>query len=173
MLKEKLGTRGNLIMKQFVLGKLLVLILWNLIGIACPEIVAFWPMNEGKGETVRDESDNKADLKLVGLTKWADGIRGSGLEFNGQPKNYVVSKNVNINFPGSFTIKGWFKPHQINGFIIGTAADIDPLTGARLDLQTGDFVDQQKSKHASIGMLAGTDRTRFGFGLQRRVINQP
>ena len=125
MLKEKLGTRGNLIMKQFVLGKLLVLILWNLIGIACPEIVAFWPMNEGKGKTVRDESDNKADLKLVGLTKWADGIRGSGLEFNGQPKNYAVSKNVNINFPGSFTIKGWFKPHQINGFIIGTAADIE------------------------------------------------
>ena len=112
-------------MKKFMLGKLLGLILWNLIGIACPEIVAFWPMNEGEGKTVRDESGNKADLKLVGLTKWADGIRGSGLEFNGQPKNYAISKNAKINFPGSFTIEGWFKPHQINGFIINTAADIE------------------------------------------------
>ena len=49
-------------MKKFVLGKLLVLILWDLIGIGCPEIVAFWPMNEGEGKTVRDESGNKADL---------------------------------------------------------------------------------------------------------------
>ena len=82
-------------------------------------------MHEGEGKTVRDESDNKADLKLVGLTKWADGIRGSGLEFNGQPKSYAVSRDANINFPGSFTIKGWFKPHHINGFIIDTAADIE------------------------------------------------
>ena len=82
-------------------------------------------MNEGEGKTVRDESDNKADLKLVGLTKWAEDIRESGLEFNAQTKNYAISKNANINFPGSFTIEGWFKPHQINGFIINTAADIE------------------------------------------------
>ncbi len=56
-------------------------------------LVGYWSFNEGTGDTVKDSSKSKNDGVLSGA-KWAKGVFGSALEFNG------ASDYVNILSPG-------------------------------------------------------------------------
>jgi len=52
------------------------------IDIADPDLIAYWPFNEGQGGTAKDVSGNAHDGKLNGEPVWVDGKFEKALEFN-------------------------------------------------------------------------------------------
>ena len=81
------------------------------------EMVACWPMNEGRGDYVEDVSGNGNDGDILGGVEWVKGIKGTALEFDGisgwvdcgtDTSLYTTKKQCTLMF--------WFKP----------TADINP-----------------------------------------------
>lgn len=101
------------------------LLVFFAIPIAKSETIAWWHLDEGQGKTSKDETDNKQDLKLVGNVKWAKGRNVFGLEFDGSNGSYAISKEAQIDFPGSYTIAFWFYARDMsNRHVINTVADV-------------------------------------------------
>ncbi|MYA70085.1 hypothetical protein F4Y19_08375, partial [Candidatus Poribacteria bacterium] len=58
-------------------------------------LVGAWLLDEGKGETVKDSSDNGLDGKIAkGKPKWVDGKFGGAMEFGGQDMVTVDDDNA-------------------------------------------------------------------------------
>jgi hypothetical protein len=57
-------------------------------------LVGYWSFNEGNGNAAKDSSKHGNDGRITGA-KWAKGVIGSALEFNG------VNDYVNMRSPGS------------------------------------------------------------------------
>ncbi|MEO2016316.1 MAG: DUF1553 domain-containing protein [Fuerstiella sp.] len=73
------------------------------------DMVAYVPLDEGKGRVVADAVNVKRKGKLIGPVKWADGKFGKA--FNCDTKNFIDLGNVG-DFDGShgFSYGAWIKP---------------------------------------------------------------
>ena len=91
------------------------------------ELIGYWPMDEGSGETVADHSGNDLTGYLQGDTEWMEGMFGGGLLFNGNfdhvrvpDESDAIDEQSNDNIEklrftvdDSFTAMAWvFIPEQ-------------------------------------------------------------
>ena len=77
-------------------------------------LVGAWLLDEGKGETVKDSSDNGLDGKIAkGKPKWVDGKFGGAMEFGGQ--DMVTVDDDNALDLEEFTIAAWVNIPKVSG----------------------------------------------------------
>ena len=77
-------------------------------------LIGAWLLDEGKGETVKDSSDNGLDGKIAkGKPKWVDGKFGGAMEFGGQ--DMVTVDDDNALDLEEFTIAAWVNIPKISG----------------------------------------------------------
>lgn len=81
------------------------------------EMVACWPMDEGRGDYVEDVSGNGNRGHILGGVKWVEGISGTALEFDGISGWLNCGKDASLyTTKNQCTLMFWFKP----------TADINP-----------------------------------------------
>lgn len=74
------------------------------------KLVACWFFDEGKGESVKDSSQNALDGKIWGDVEWSDkGKYNSCLKFPGNPESYVEVPHSELLNLKEFTISVWIK----------------------------------------------------------------
>jgi hypothetical protein len=76
-----------------------------------PSIVGMWQMDEGGGDVAHDVSGYGNSGMIHGAI-WAEGIRGSGLEFDGVDDYVEVADNPTLDLQ-QFTIAGWVRPDVV------------------------------------------------------------
>lgn len=77
-------------------------------------LVGAWLLDDGKGETVTDSSDNGLDGKIArGKPKWVDGKFGGAMEFGGA--DMVTVDDDNALDLEEFTIAAWVNIPKISG----------------------------------------------------------
>lgn len=77
-------------------------------------LVGAWLLDEGKGETVKDSSDNGLDGKIAkGKPKWVDGKFGGAMEFGGA--DMVTVDDDNALDLEEFTIAAWVNIPKVSG----------------------------------------------------------
>ena len=72
-------------------------------------LVAYWPMDEGKGSVIRDKSGNGNDGKLFGAT-WVEDKGDKALSFDGINDYVDCGNNTSVNIADALTIEFWIKP---------------------------------------------------------------
>ncbi|MCP4614055.1 MAG: hypothetical protein GY845_35660 [Planctomycetes bacterium] len=78
-----------------------------------PDLVAYWPFDEGGGTVVNDLSQNNYDGTFVGGTSWTGGIYGSALQFNGNDAYVETDQSILDNLDG-FTLAGWVSANNVD-----------------------------------------------------------
>ena len=78
----------------------------NAIGLGDPDLIAYWPFDDGSGTTAADLSLNGYDGTLYGNVAWISGVYGSALKFNGGD-SYVGTGQSLLNDLEAFTMAGW------------------------------------------------------------------
>lgn len=69
---------------------------------------AYWSFDEGKGDTVIDQSGNGNDGKIIGEVEWIDGKFGKALEF--QPgSNVEIPDSDSLRDLTEYTVALWIK----------------------------------------------------------------
>ena len=71
------------------------------------DVVAVWMLDEGKGDTTKDSTENGHDGKINGA-KWVDGKFGKALQFNGTSDFIEVPHDDALNLQ-TYTIVATFK----------------------------------------------------------------
>ena len=69
---------------------------WNIMG---PDMVGYWPLDNGTGTTAYDHSGNENHGTLYNEPTWVDGINGKALEFDGS-NDYVKMTGVDVDTAG-------------------------------------------------------------------------
>ncbi len=92
----------------------------NAIGLGDPDLVGYWPFDEGSGTTATDLSVNGYNGTLNGGATWTVGIYGGALQFNGSD-SYVGTGQSILNDLDGFTLAGWVSGSNVNSYagIIG------------------------------------------------------
>ncbi|MDA1191804.1 MAG: LamG domain-containing protein [Candidatus Poribacteria bacterium] len=91
-----------------------VLVTFGRIGMAKP--VAVWPMDESKGDTVKDTlGQHAADGKFVGGVSWAAGKFGSAVEFDGSTAHIEIPDPTHNLNPPQMTLMAWINPSNVAG----------------------------------------------------------
>jgi len=85
-------------------------------------LVLYLPLNEGKGEEVKDLSGNENHGKLVGNPEWVKGNHGSALKFSGESNedHVEVPDSPSLNPEKEVTCMAWLyfdKWHPTGGVI--------------------------------------------------------
>jgi hypothetical protein len=80
-----------------------------------PDIVAYWPFDEGSGTIATDQSQNSHDGTLNGGVTWVDGVYGKALQFNGSDA-YVATGQSFLNNLDGFTLAGWVSASNIGSY---------------------------------------------------------
>lgn len=68
-------------------------------------LVAYWPLDEGNGADIADDTGNGHSGTFVGDPQWVDGSEGKALEFDGD--DYVDVASFADVKPASITIAAW------------------------------------------------------------------
>ena len=76
-------------------------------------LVAYWPMDEGEGSTVRDLSGNGLHGRIDGPT-WTQGRSGAALEFRPEGKGVEIESDPRLDIQGDITISAWLFKHMDN-----------------------------------------------------------
>ena len=73
-------------------------------------LIAYWPMNEGSGRGVFDQTRNRISRWFVGEPTWTEGRFGAAVRFseNDQYMASVEDSKLNLG-KGDFTVSLWFK----------------------------------------------------------------
>jgi len=71
--------------------------------------LAVWPLDEGKGDLVRDASGHGRSGKLLGQPRWVGGRSGAALSLDGEDDCVVMDAPLTIDTI-DFTIGCWVKP---------------------------------------------------------------
>src|SRR5690606_4872638 len=73
------------------------------------DLVGYWPLDEGSGDEVVDQSGNGLDGVVVGSPEWVDGMFGGGLEFFGGGDHVEIPDDDLLRFDvdQSFTAMAW------------------------------------------------------------------
>lgn len=75
-----------------------------------PNLVGYWPFDEGSGKEAKDASGNGNHGNFVGDPQWVVGKYGKAVEFDGA-SNYVEVPNADeISMDSDVTYAVWFKP---------------------------------------------------------------
>lgn len=67
------------------------------------EIIAVWLFDEGSGKTIKDSEGQGINGAVMGDAKWANGIRGKALEFDGKKDYVAIPDSPHINSGGPYT----------------------------------------------------------------------
>ncbi len=81
----------------------------NIAKIDPNSVVGIWLLDEGQGDTIKDESDNQNDGTLIGA-EWTEGKIGMGLEFDGSSRVEIPASESIDDFLEGFTYLLWVKP---------------------------------------------------------------
>jgi hypothetical protein len=72
-----------------------------------PDLVGYWPMDEGSGAGVGDASGNGRNGRQSGA-EWCEGKLGGGLKFNGNAE-VAVPDDKDLRVTGDFTVMFWVR----------------------------------------------------------------
>lgn len=73
-------------------------------------LVAYWPVVESSGTTVKDHSGNGNDLTVQGTQSYPSGKYSNALYFNGSsPNSAQLSKSNILNDSNTFSVSFWIK----------------------------------------------------------------
>ena len=101
----------------FLILSLFVLTLFvatQVVALDTDGLVGAWLLDDGKGETVTDSSDNGLDGKIArGKPKWVDGKFGGAMEFGGA--DMVTVDDDNALDLAEFTIAAWVNIPKVSG----------------------------------------------------------
>lgn len=87
--------------------------------IKLPGLIAYWSLDEGKGEQATDTSGHKLTA-TVHNADWVDGIRGKALQFRGSGSYLELGSAPELSFPArsSFTLALWVRTRAGNGMLL-------------------------------------------------------
>lgn len=74
----------------------------------------YWPLDEGKGTTARDEGPNGSSLSLVGGSTWTPGVSGSALAFDGEGQ-YAQTEGPVVDTTASYSVSAWVTLDELPG----------------------------------------------------------
>jgi len=104
-------------------------------GIDPDSIVAVWPCDEGKGDTVEDISNHGHDGKFVGNVGWAEGQFEQALEFFGEAGSRVEIPHDDTLTLDEWTITAWAKLNPTGAWSVIVVKDpANGLQSYSLDL---------------------------------------
>jgi hypothetical protein len=83
------------------------------IDLSDPDLVGYWPFNEGSGTTTADLSINGYNGTLNGGIEWTKGVSKSALQFNGSDA-YVSAGQSILNGLSEFTLAGWVSASNVD-----------------------------------------------------------
>jgi len=83
------------------------------IDLSDPDLVGYWPFNEGSGTTTADLSANGNNGTLNGGIGWTNGVSKSALQFNGNDA-YVDTGQSILNGLAEFTLAGWVNASNVD-----------------------------------------------------------
>ena len=113
--------------------------------------VGMWLFNEGKGDIVKDSSDNKNDGKLTGGSKWVGGKFGKALSFDGVDGIVRISDSPSLSMGTTITVGAWVKPGpSIDGYRNAAAQYKAWTAGASWILRTSQGADGRFTPHVSV-----------------------
>lgn len=75
---------------------------------------AVWPLDEGQGDTARDQGPNRLDLTLAAGASWTPGVTGSALKFNGAGQ-YAQTQGPAVDTTGNYTVSAWASLDSLPG----------------------------------------------------------
>ena len=73
------------------------------------ELVLYFPLDEGKGNTVKGLSDHKHVGKFEGKPTWTDGKFGKAIEFDGTSHVQIPLTKALQSLTKDFTVEFWVK----------------------------------------------------------------
>lgn len=76
-------------------------------------LCAYWSFDEGKGDTVKDQSGNGNDGTISGEVNWVDGKFGKALEF-ASGSNILINDSDTMKDMDEYTIGMWIKMIQLS-----------------------------------------------------------
>jgi hypothetical protein len=76
------------------------------VGLGDPDLIGYWPFDEGAGTTAADRSLNGYTGTLYGGTTWTKGVYGSAVQFDGSDA-YVGTDQSFLNDLEGFTLACW------------------------------------------------------------------
>ena len=80
-----------------------------------PDLVGWWPLDEGSGSVAVDWSGHDNHGDLIGEPQWVVGQDGGALEFDGS-NSVDCGNNDNLQITDSITIACWINPAMLNGW---------------------------------------------------------
>lgn len=98
-------------MKKMVFSVIFcILLTFGIVAMAAdPNLVVYLPMEDGKGDVVKDLSPNKLDGKIIGNSyKWVDAKKGKGLDFT-TGTEIQIPDNPLLDGMKAFTAELWVK----------------------------------------------------------------
>jgi hypothetical protein len=74
-----------------------------------PGLLAYWPLDEGQGNSAKDASGGGSSATLHG-GEWVQGVKGTAVRLGGKSDYVDLGSQPRLNFPadGPFTIAIWF-----------------------------------------------------------------
>ena len=75
-----------------------------------PSLVAHWKFDEGIGNIAADSSGNGNSGTIINGPKWASGIAGHALSFDGTDDSVDVLSSISLNLANIFTLSAWVNP---------------------------------------------------------------
>ena len=117
------------------------------------DFAGVWLFDEGKGQTVKDLTDNGNDGEFDG-PKWIDGKFGKALEFDGSPKYVTMEHNDLFNFEDDdFTVGCWMASENKDAYVIikrNGGAGFWAMSSS-IDRDTGFFIFEGGGQHIDDG----------------------
>jgi len=76
-------------------------------------LVGYWAFEEGKGDTVKDQSAKGNNGKIKGDVNWINGVIGKALEFK-PGSNVEIPDSDSLKNMGAYTIAMWVKMNNLS-----------------------------------------------------------
>ena len=70
-------------------------------------LIAYWPLDEGSGETAQDASGNGHDGEVRNGAEWAEGVLGGALRFDGVDDYVLIPYDPALDVEKGLTIALW------------------------------------------------------------------
>ncbi len=98
-------------------------------------LFAYWPFEEGEGDTTADAITGDHEGILTGGTKWVDGKFGNGIEFNGSDGFVDIPTMVGMEAFEEGTIEFWVNPEAWDEFdnLVGMQSAANNINTIRLE----------------------------------------
>ena len=168
----------------------------SIAGNASADLVAYWKLDVGSGNTVYDSSTSGNDGTFEGDPQWVAGYYGAALAFDGTDDNIDCGNDPSLNITDEITLSAWinmaqrpvadgwytiqWKEGAYSMYLYGTgntlttlAADFWLSTG-RADIWNGPDIDIPTNDWTHIAVtFNGTDFEFYVNGEHDHTQNQP